>query len=59
MVDTVHQIHISAAKDLHNTSLQLHKSQSLVMVRLVSKDCHTVAAMEHQINKKQIVFLKS
>ncbi|KAK3096576.1 hypothetical protein FSP39_001430 [Pinctada imbricata] len=31
IIDTVQQVYNSASKDLHNTTLQLHKSQSSVM----------------------------
>ncbi|XP_061167494.1 biogenesis of lysosome-related organelles complex 1 subunit 3-like [Saccostrea echinata] len=31
IVDSVHQMYLVSAKDLHNTSLQLHKSQALIM----------------------------
>ncbi|XP_048769879.1 biogenesis of lysosome-related organelles complex 1 subunit 3-like isoform X3 [Ostrea edulis] len=31
MVDSVHQMYLVSAKDLHNTSLQLHKSQTFIM----------------------------
>ncbi|XP_060077473.1 biogenesis of lysosome-related organelles complex 1 subunit 3-like [Ylistrum balloti] len=43
MVDAVHQAYQTATKDLHNTTQQLHKSQSLVMdishnMRLLTND---------------------
>ncbi|XP_062616806.1 uncharacterized protein LOC134278510 isoform X2 [Saccostrea cucullata] len=47
LVDSVHQMYLASAKDLHNTSLQLHKSQALIMdvnhnMKLLTNDLFSV-----------------